>query len=332
MAGTPGVEMDHVNGPLTVGQVAHFHTFGYVHLRAVFSQGDIAALTRRADELIATSTPEERALEAPGTQPYFLEPVLGREHVIGAVTQLMASLGEHRFLYKGDAHLAQRPGYESSGGTPEHGWHSDIPGPAETAYPRIKGMVYLTPTTREHGAIRFIAGSHREEMQRLLRPLQGCHVRGGLNYYGVAQNQLPSVVVESMPGDFILFHQSLFHYVYNHRPERRLIQCSWAGYPDTPERLASCWRNAWWPFSARQHGRFKDHPDPRIRSMCLLPHEAVALRAAAETANLSAPFPDVDVNGTTWAIEHRARSGQQSWMESFLERTGANNGQCKASL
>ena len=66
-------------GPLTDGQMRHFHTFGYVHLQSVLSPADIDTLTQRADELIATSTPEERALEAEGTQPYFLEPVMGRE-------------------------------------------------------------------------------------------------------------------------------------------------------------------------------------------------------------------------------------------------------------
>ena len=129
---------------------------------------------------------------------------------------------------------------------------------------------------------------------------------------------VPSVAVESQLGDFILFHQSLFHYVYNHAPGRRVIQCSWAGYPDTPDRLASCWRNAWWPFSPRQHARFGDHPNPSVRAMCLAPAEAVEMREAAEAANLSTAFPDVDINGTTWAIEHRERTGVRSWMDNWL--------------
>ena len=81
--------------------------------------------------------------------------------------------------------LSLRPGYESSDGAiPEHGWHSDIPGPTETAYPRIKGMVYLTPTTKERGAIRVIVGSHRADLQRELMPLQGCHVNGEVGASG----------------------------------------------------------------------------------------------------------------------------------------------------
>ena len=44
----------------------------------------------------------------------------------------------------------------------------------------------------------------------------------------------------------------------------------------------------------------------------------VMAREAAEAANLSTAFPDVDINGTTWAIEHRERNGARSWMENWL--------------
>jgi hypothetical protein len=58
----------------------------------------------------------------------------------------------------------------------EHGWHSDIPGPSETGFPRIKTMLYLTKTTKDHGAIRFIAGS-REFPPAKHRDLLGAHLR-----------------------------------------------------------------------------------------------------------------------------------------------------------
>jgi hypothetical protein len=205
---------------------------------------------------------------------------------------------------------------------------SDIPGPTDTWYPRIKGILYLTETTREQGAIRFVAGSHSEEFQRQLRPLQGSGQDfpgyNGFwkeaNYFGTRARDLPSVAVESKPGDFVLFHQSLFHYVYNHAPGRRAIQISWAGYPGTPERLASNWRNAQWPFSARQSNRLGAHPNPAVRATCLAPEEAAAMRAAAEQAHLSCAFPDVDINQYASAVEHRERTGARSWMDTYRAR------------
>lgn len=234
----------------------------------------------------------------------------------------MESMGESRFLLKGDSQLRGPP---QRGSEPEHGWHVDIPGSTDTRYPRIKGILYLTETTREQGAIRFVAGSHREEFQRQLRPLQatGQDFPGyngfwkQSNYYGVRGQDVPSVAVESVPGDFVLFHQSLFHYVYNHASDRRAIQISWAGFPGTPERLASNWRNAQWPFSVRQFNRLGAHPNPAVRAMCLAPEEAAAMHAAAEEAHRCCDYPDVDINQYASAVEHRERTGTLSWMDAY---------------
>jgi ectoine hydroxylase-related dioxygenase (phytanoyl-CoA dioxygenase family) len=38
----------------------------------------------------------------------------------------------------------------------------------QARFARIKSMLYLTPTTREHGAIRFVAGSHTAAYQASL--------------------------------------------------------------------------------------------------------------------------------------------------------------------
>ena len=239
----------------------------------------------------------------------------------------MASMGERRFLLKGDSQIhTQRA---SSDPVSEHGWHCDIPGATEdTQYPRIKGMLYLTETTREQGAIRFVAGSHLQTFHRKLHALQGSGqdfpgyngVWKEANFFGVSGRDVPSVAVESKPGDFVLFHQSLFHYVWNHAPGRRVIQISWAGYPDTLARLASNWRNAQWPFSERQHSRLGAHPNPAVRAMCLAPDEVAPMRAAAERAHMTCAFPDVDINEYVWAREYRRRTGVPSWMDTYRSR------------
>ena len=76
--------------PLTPAQLGFFHAFGYLHLKAVFTPPDLAMLMERADELVAKSTlvPGEFRPRGPAadTEPYFMEPLIDRPHVLGAVT------------------------------------------------------------------------------------------------------------------------------------------------------------------------------------------------------------------------------------------------------
>ena len=73
--------------------------------------------------------------------------------------------------------------------------------------------------------------SHTVESQVSLRRLQACH---GLNTahadwaestFGVPGPELPCTILESTPGDVLFTHNSLFHAVYNHRPDRQMMQC-----------------------------------------------------------------------------------------------------------
>lgn len=81
--------MDTEAGPLQDAQLQFFHTFGYLHLKRVFTLSDIAVLTQRANELAAKSTLVAGEFQPRGpagdAEPYFMEPVIDRPCVLGAV-------------------------------------------------------------------------------------------------------------------------------------------------------------------------------------------------------------------------------------------------------
>jgi len=164
-----------------------------------------------------------------------------------------------------------------------------------------------------------------ESFQQHLKPLQGwhgvhnTHPTWAEHTFGVFGPDVPSVAIESEPGDFVLFHHSLYHAVYNHSPDRRLVQGSWVAYPDTPEFKASCFRSGGGIFTARP--ALAAHSDADIRQLTLSEAEAAALKEECEAAHLGTPFPDSDINVYPPANEHRESAGTLQW------RAAGNGGQ-----
>ena len=236
-----------------------FETFGYLHCRqSIHTQPKWPTSSwtpRRAAPRVCT-TPDGRELIAGSERLTAL--LLEDDRSGGVVAQLMKSMGERRWLLSGSNTLwgaakdgrAHRKGMEDSH-IPEHGWHSDNPGVFE-CWPRIKVMMYLRDTTKQ-GALRLIPGSHRPDYQEHLKPLMGWHGTADApktytseyaeHTFGVKGVEIPSIAVEATVGDIVFFHHSMYHAVFNHAPDRRLLAYWFVGYPDTDARLASLWRN-----------------------------------------------------------------------------------------
>jgi len=85
----------------------------------------------------------------------------------------------------------------------EHNWHSDRHGVREIQYPRLKLMMYLTPTDRDGGALRILPGSHRAPYHHRLSLLQASP---GLtadkawadSTFGTAGAELPAHIFEAV--------------------------------------------------------------------------------------------------------------------------------------
>eukprot|EP01051_Picozoa_sp_SAG22_P012621 SAG22_NODE_1330_length_4709_cov_25.747722_1_plen_372_part_00 len=252
--------------------------------------------------------------------------------VFGLVSTL---LGQDDFVWSTSNHIEASPAgpafqAPAAGGTGipvltrEHGWHCDIAGVREAAIKRVKVMVYLTPTTRAGGALQVLPGTHTAERQADpgLRSLMGCH---GMNTtidpewadatFGVRGAELPGHALEAVPGDIIVWQLGLYHAVYNHLPDRRLIQLNFSSRPVDSEQWVSLYRNMQSAF--RPHPRVLRHPNRRIRALCIANTTEAAAEAAAHWAAVEkgSPFPDVDINACHTSAAWRARHGRKQWRE-----------------
>ncbi|HYF48579.1 MAG TPA: phytanoyl-CoA dioxygenase family protein [Planctomycetota bacterium] len=146
--------------------------------------------------------------------------LLDDPRIVGVCEGLM---GED-FLYEGG------DGNFYSGDT---GWHSDIM-PTVGMYKasrHIKIAFYLDALTRDTGALRVIPGSHlagdtfADTLQKEIWSL--CDGK-----------EMPSIALETKPGDLAIFHHNLKHASYGGSKRRRMFTMNLCAYPHTPQELA----------------------------------------------------------------------------------------------
>ncbi len=174
--------------------------------------------------------------------------------------KLQQLLGE-RFVFCGSE------GNHGVAGSPTaHHWHADRPGAAELGYLRIKVMLYLVPMTQDNGALRVIPGSHRAPLHQALLPFNQRHVEKDPIFFGEHGSNIPAHVIETDPGDAVLFSQTLFHSVYfKIRPARRYIALKYASWPNSYAQFATLQR--WVSGAFDPAPQLRSCERPRVRSM-----------------------------------------------------------------
>jgi hypothetical protein len=218
---------------LTHQQTLHFSTFGYVTLRGLFSQSEMATLR---DEVTNALTDAFGQL---GTEPGESGGISGDYLPLSVdrtpFSQSLIADDERTFL--ASAELLGRPTVPSVGiatcFTGDSTWHTRL-GPA---IPGVAIWVDLERRTAGTGALRLIPGSHLPEYERQLWAYCGAEP----NASGFAQPgwpEWPHVVVETEPGDTVAFHAHLFNCTQGGTPRLTwtIDYLPWPGLGD-PERM-----------------------------------------------------------------------------------------------
>ena len=191
---------------LTPQQQAFFETFGYLILPGLLAE-DVGWITESFEELlggVAERHDGTRRTITGTDQSERLCTLLDHPKVSGVAASLM---GDDFNYLGGDANYYV-------GDTPWHsdGWH-DV-----GLY--VKMAFYLDPVTRETGCLRVIPGSHRvgdewvQAVRKVNRPEEN---------FGITGRDVPSVPLESRPGDVVVFNHNLHHAAYGGGNQRRMF-------------------------------------------------------------------------------------------------------------
>ena len=118
------------------------------------------------------------------------------------------------------------------------GWHPDGNWGQLFA---AKVAFYLDPLTRDTGAIRFIPGSHQPD--HFVRQKQ-IDVNNSLDLFGISPREFPgSVVVETNPGDVVIFNHDLYHASFGGGTRRRMFTINCTRRAKTPEDLKMAYQH-----------------------------------------------------------------------------------------
>jgi ectoine hydroxylase-related dioxygenase (phytanoyl-CoA dioxygenase family) len=245
---------------LKPSEVAHFRTFGFLLRPRLFTEGEMSEVTEAANALWeADDTPEseigDRRLNS------FVErlPVLSAlvcddriyktaERLLGPDFIWVGSEGNE--TYYSDLH-----------------WHPDRKyyRPDEThnmAYPQLKMMIYLESVTRETGCMRVLPGSHQLPLHQELGPQEDLRHE---KPFGLEGCEVPSVPLETDPGDVAMFDHCLWHGMFGGRYGRRYIAMKFAARPRKGDEIATLKQYSAATFSP--HENFLKSPNSRLRGM-----------------------------------------------------------------
>ena len=220
---TPGTSLgppEGRGGTLTAAQIRYFETFGFLAIRGLFAD-DVERLVTGFEDVFADHAHMETHDElhfdetrqiVPGfvQKSPLLEGLPTDSRVLGIVTSLLGDQFE-------DA--------ESDGNifSCDTSWHPDTYSAPMTEY-HIKLSFYLDPLGGSSGAIRLLPGTNHytDSYPRALR--RDFADAGRIQeLFGVQPCEIPSYVIESTPGDVIVWNFRTIHASFGGGQRRRLF-------------------------------------------------------------------------------------------------------------
>ena len=214
---------------LSTAQTAHFETFGFLVLKRLFTQDEVAIIKSEAEEIFD---------EARGGKPY----AGVREHAMPFFERgaFMSTIADDDRIYDIGVSLMGPDfvldGTEGNLMTGDSSWHCMVP--AQNLLPSIKIAFYPDPLTRDTGCLRFIPGSHKAGSPDPYADFRNNDVYSGSRPFDMEPTDIPSYAIESQPGDVVVFTENVLHASFGGRNGRHQHVINFGANPRTEEQVA----------------------------------------------------------------------------------------------
>jgi len=200
---------------ITEEQIDFFQAFGFLVLRQVFNQDEMAAFGARFDEMLAADRGEipfqgesrQSLYSIAELDPMFTD-MVADDRIYNTVEALLGE-GFIWLCSEGNKYVGDTD------------WHPD--GTRLDCRP-LKVSLYLDPLTAATGCLRVIPGSHRPPFHEALKPYAK---------FGLSDAEIPGQPVETQPGDVIFADMNTWHASVGGAVGRRHIAVNFAEEPKT---------------------------------------------------------------------------------------------------
>jgi len=226
------------NHSLTDEQIQLFKMFGFLVRRNVFSPEEIHKINDEFDHRLSKLKAEADPSEEPPSNNNWPN---RNPH-----TPFIASLLEDPRIYVPSEQLVGENSVPIHSNANSYSistqWHPDT---EDTHLLMLKNVMYLQPTTGDHGALRVIPGSHKNPLHEDLLGLgldaafhKNTNQTSKLNEFKLRGEDIPSYIFNSQPGDLIMFNQRTWHAAFGGYEDRRTCTYNFYQNPESDEEKA----------------------------------------------------------------------------------------------
>ena len=204
---------------LTDDQINYFRTFGFLKVKGLFDE-EIGQISTEFDSVFKEHEKDQHITHDP-THGERERRII---HAIAEKNEYLSALREAPKMVELASRLIDKD-YKciNSDGSRffcDSNWHADIYGAPLNIF-HLKVSIYLESLRGNSGAIRVLPGSHnfQESYARDLRK----EMNKETSPFGVGQQDIPGYVVETDPGDAVIWAFRVVHGSFNGNAGRRLL-------------------------------------------------------------------------------------------------------------